>query len=542
LPDRVNDIDNWASRAIFKLDPSDSQEWTLNVHGGQSRANALQLQLRGVRPPILNGAGQGALDYGDRDRDPFAGDYDLVGPEELDLFGSGLSGEIELDTIRLKSITAYEWNSRSILDNTDAGPRVIIHSDTKDSAWQASQELIVSSLSGDRFEWDLGGFALYEQLEADNTFNTRIVAPVPTLTTQDIDQELFTWALFGHATYQATDQIRFDGGLRYNWERKRFRITASNIPLGPGFEVQNVDGDETETWDAFTGDVVLTWQPTEEVSTYVKYSRGFKGGHFNGGAVFSAQVVEAVEPESVNAYEIGLKSNWFDRQLILNAAFFYYDYENYQVFALRNDPGSIPIPQLLNAPKVTSRGFEIDLQMTPADGLFMSVGIGVLDAEFTEFAVLRSFRDSTAGCPRPPRCPVVFEVQDFSGNPLVAAPPVTVTAVAHYDVDLGRFGTLTPRLDASYKGRTYFDPGDATANPPQPLEAASQDPFWLLNARLAYRTPNDRIEVAGWVRNAMDKAYLIDSFDVRNGLGGRAPTASPSPCGGSECVSLSSSG
>jgi iron complex outermembrane receptor protein len=519
LPDRVNDIDNWASRAIFKLDPSDSQEWTLNVHGGQSRANALQLQLRGVRPPILNGAGQGALDYGDRDRDPFAGDYDLVGPEELDLFGSGLSGEIELDTIRLKSITAYEWNSRSILDNTDAGPRVIIHSDTKDSAWQASQELIVSSLSGDRFEWDLGGFALYEQLEADNTFNTRIVAPVPTLTTQDIDQELFTWALFGHATYQATDQIRFDGGLRYNWERKRFRITASNIPLGPGFEVQNVDGDETETWDAFTGDVVLTWQPTEEVSTYVKYSRGFKGGHFNGGAVFSAQVVEAVEPESVNAYEIGLKSNWFDRQLILNAAFFYYDYENYQVFALRNDPGSIPIPQLLNAPKVTSRGFEIDLQMTPADGLFMSVGIGVLDAEFTEFAVLRSFRDSTAGCPRPPRCPVVFEVQDFSGNPLVAAPPVTVTAVAHYDVDLGRFGTLTPRLDASYKGRTYFDPGDATANPPQPLEAASQDPFWLLNARLAYRTPNDRIEVAGWVRNAMDKAYLIDSFDVRNGLG-----------------------
>lgn len=520
LPDRVNDIDNWASRAILKHDPSDSQEWTLNVHGGQSRADALQLQFRGVGPPIRNGAGQGPRDYGDRDRDPFVGDYDLVGPEDLDLFGSGLSGEVELDTITLKSVTAYEWNSRSILDNSDAGPRIIIHSDTKDSAWQASQELIVSSLSGDRFEWDLGGFALYEQLEADNEFDTRLVAPIQTLTTQGIDQELFTWALFGHATYQATDQIRFDGGLRYNWERKRFRITASNIPLDPdsGFEVQNVDGDETETWDAFTGDAVLTWQPTEEVSAYVKYSRGFKGGHFNGGAVFSAQVVEAVEPESVNAYEIGLKSNWFDRQLILNAAFFYYDYENYQVFALRNDPGSIPLPQLLNAPKVTSRGFEIDLQMTPVDGFFMSVGIGVIDAEFTEFSVLRSFRDGTSACPRPPRCPVVFEAQDFSGNPLVAAPPVTVTAVAYYDADLGRFGTLTPRLDASYKGKTYFDPGNAAVNPPAPLEAASQDPFWLLNARLAYRTPDGRVEVAGWVRNAMDKAYLIDSFDVRGGL------------------------
>jgi iron complex outermembrane receptor protein len=263
---------------------------------------------------------------------------------------------------------------------------------------------------------------------------------------------------------------------------------------------------------------VVTLSPVDDVSIYAKYSHGFKGGHFNGGATFSTQLVEAVEPETVNAYEVGIKSAWYDSRLVLNAAAFYYDYENYQVFALRNDPGSIPFPQLLNAPKVTSRGIELDIQTMPVPGLYVAGSVGLLDAEFTEFSVLKSFRDNRF-CPSPPRCPVVFEAQDFSGNPVVAAPPITVTVVAYYDMPLGNYGTLTPRLDASFKGKTYFDPGDTQVRPPQPLEGAAQSPFWLLNGRLAYRTPDERIEVAGWVRNAMDQVYLVDAFDVRGSLG-----------------------
>jgi iron complex outermembrane receptor protein len=307
-----------------------------------------------------------------------------------------------------------------------------------------------------------------------------------------------------------------DGGVRFNWERKSFDIFASHQPYDAETGVQSINEQTEETWTAPTGDLVFTWQPTSELSAYAKYSRGFKGGHFNGGALFSAQLVEAVEPETVNAYEVGLKSSWLEQRLVVNAAFFYYDYENYQVFALRNDPGAIPFPQLLNAPRVTSRGVEVDVQAAPLEGLFLNVAIGLLEAEFTEFSVLKSFRDQTGQCPAPPRCPVVFEAQDFSGNPVVAAPPVSLTVVAYYDINLGRYGTLTPRIDASYKGKTYFDPGDTEKSPAEPLEGAAQHPFWLLNGRLAYRTPDERIEIAGWVRNATDQVYLVDSFDVRD--------------------------
>ena len=505
LPKYVNDVHNWATRGLLRFTPTDTMDWLLNVHAGRNLGDARQNQMRGIRGPIEDGIGE--LDkwrYRDADRDPFAGDYDLVEDENLELFGASLKGTWERERYLIESITGYESNERSILDNTDATAVLWVHSDLSDSAWQVSQELRLASQMGGRFEWDIGGYFLTERLEADNTYDRGAF----NLNRQIFDQTLYTWAVFLHGSLELTEEVSLEAGVRYNWEQKTFDIQAfSVIPEG---SITALIGERiTEVWTAPTGDLILRWKPTTDFTAYAKYTRGFKGGHFNGGAVVGAQLVDPVEPEGVHAYELGMKSSWFGNRLQLNAAAFYYDYENYQVFALQNQPASLPLPQLLNAQEARTRGVEIEVDAAPDERLFVRLALGLLDAHFGTFLVTRSFRST--GCPKPDakgRCPNAFLAQDFSGNPLVAAPDLSFTGSAEYALPLGRYGTLTPRVNASFKSKVYFDQ--------QADDAISQDPFWLFNARLGYRTPDERIEVAGWVRNITDKAYLIDSFDLRS--------------------------
>jgi iron complex outermembrane receptor protein len=501
LPKWVNDVDKWATRGLLRWTPTDTTDWLLNVHAGRNRGDARQNQMRGTFPPIWDGIGEiQRYPYRDADRDPFAGDYDLVEDENLELFGASLKGTWERERYLIESITGYESNERSILDNSDATSLVHIHSDLSDSAWQVSQELRLASQLGGRFEWDTGAYFLTERLEADNTYDRGR----PFLNRQIFDQTLYTWAAFLHGSLELSEEVSMEAGIRYNWEQKTFDIQAFSFnPNGSGAEAINER--TTETWTAPTGDLILRWKPWTDFTAYAKYTRGFKGGHFNGGAVVAAQLVEPVEPEGVHAYELGLKSSWFGNRLQVNAAAFYYDYENYQVFALQNQPNALPLPQLLNAQEARTRGVEIEVDAAPDERLFVRLALGLLDAHFGTFLVTRSFRGSGCGTTR---CPNVFLAEDFSGNPLVAAPDLSFTGSADYAIPLGRYGTLTPRVETSYKSKVYFDQ--------QADDAVAQDPFWLFNARLGYRTPDERIEVAGWVRNITDRVYLIDSFDLKS--------------------------
>ena len=164
-----------------------------------------------------------------------------------------------------------------------------------------------------------------------------------------------------------------------------------------------------------------------------------------------------------------------------------------------------------------SYGAEFELNTSPVDGMRLDFSVGLLNATFREFSQQRIVPG--AGTTTEVR------VKNFNGNPLIAAPPLSFVAVWSYDILLGRLGTLIPRFDATYKDKTYFSPGVNSAQvsiadslQARTNEGASQEPYWLLNARIAYRTPDDRIEIAAWVRNATDQVYLSNSLDVSNGL------------------------
>jgi iron complex outermembrane receptor protein len=146
----LNDVDNWAGRALLRLlPPGTDSDWLLNFHGGQSDSLATQFQVigtGGASPPFENVRG-----YIDSDNctsfnmlpngrvlgcnaahrkpeqgDPYKGDYFRTGDEELDLFGSNLSGEWVFGDWTFDNITAYEWHDRTTFINTDGTPLVVL--------------------------------------------------------------------------------------------------------------------------------------------------------------------------------------------------------------------------------------------------------------------------------------------------------------------------------------------------------------------------------------------------------------------------------
>jgi iron complex outermembrane receptor protein len=146
-------------------------------------------------------------------------------------------------------------------------------------------------------------------------------------------------------------------------------------------------------------------------------------------------------------------------------------------------------------------GAELEIQVRPLPGLLLQFGGGWLDTEFVDFQVNKATTQSRA------RGNLVEF--DYSGHPLISAPKWNASGVVEYQIPLGRWGSLVPQYTFSYRSKVYLDP--------QKLDPISQEPITLHNARLAYRTPDGRFEVALWVENFTDKRYKTDVFDLSLG-------------------------
>jgi len=531
LADKVNDVDNWAARGQLRAQLG-AWDWLLKVEGGQSRGDAAQFQTVGTNPGV---PGTDQNGYIDRDGDPFAGDYNLQGNEDLDLFGASLRGSAEVAGVEFDSITGFFSTERDVTDNCDANPFNTIHCFWSNESWQASQELKIAAHVGERLELSGGAFFLYEQLDSFNIFGDN-----PIRNDQEFEQTTISGALYASGGYeldQLLEGLRFEAGVRLNVEHKSFSLTAETLAPSSGRSFAELDDTASKTWTEPTGEAILRYHFNDDVNIYAKYSRGFKAGHFNGGAVDSQQLITPVEPEFIDAVEGGIRSRWWDGNLVFNGSLFYYDYTDLQVFELENADAGPPIPGLLNSDAEVF-GAEAEVQLTPLEGLFASLNFGWLEAEFTDFVFTRTVGKVARPGPGAGVDRILAEI-DFTDNRLISAPRFTLVGVLEYELELALFGlpntgVLVPHFDFSFKDEVFFDGSNgqgAAANidrstiPPSvrlpgpfPKNTLSQEAYWLLNARLAYRTPDGRIEVAGWVRNLTDEEYLVDAFDLSLGI------------------------
>ncbi len=516
---RGNDTNTFAGRGLIAIDLSDDADLLLNVHGARVDQLAPYYQHQGV----LRSDGSfcsssemqrigGCADffgYVDDDGDPFAGNYDRRGVLQIKNVGgyAKLNARFSND-MELTSITAIETFEKLHQEDTDMSPLALIEPDFGVDSNQFSQELRLSG-SGERSKWIVGGYfyvdhrntpALDLTLFNDAASQALVGVPFPLVFKGSWQQRTTSGAGFVHLEYDVTPKFTVVTGLRFTAERKKFRYDVIENMLGPV-----APGRITDASNSFSGvsaRLNLNFRPNDDQLYYLAFSRGFQSGGFNGGFAIGG-ALGGFGKEILNSYEIGAKTEWLDRRLRFNVAGFFYDYNKAQL--LDFDPESLS-NVAVNVPQVTIYGAEAELTALPADGLSITLNLGLLDTKIKSRP-----GEVVLGGPVQAGAPGGTTV-DIRGNQLPLAPHVSSSGTVRYERPLGEGrGMIGMQVEYTYTARQFF----SLTNDP----ILAQGAYSLWNFRIDWTSENERLTLRLFANNAFDKVYKVWTFDFSPDFG-----------------------
>ena len=459
------------------------------------------------------------------DQNPYRGDVDRPGRTILDTHVASMTGVIDLDDIDIKMQAGFVDYKKSEGSDTDLSPNIQFPLRSNDQAWEIYGDLKVSGEAiGDLpLEWATGLYGMHEQVEATN-----IQSVFDDLRTNKFQQEIYSWGVFAEGRYEFLEAFTLAAGMRYNWERKDFEVDAAvqslaPPPFGLTENLIRTNGSRNQrTWDAFTGFAEIRFDFTEDVATYMKYSRGFKAGHFNPSRASEAKNPSQgfADPEQIDAFEWGLEFvGWAGRVNGL-ANIFYYNYKNYQVFRLTTEGPTGVFRTIRNADKARNYGAELELNVRPLEG-FVPEEIEGLQVRFLAGWLVTNYIEFTNSENRIAAGQGIGVSIDYSGNPLISAPTLQFTTTFVWPLDLHELGTITPQYDFTWTDDTPFDPnrgrgevdlfGESRFRP----YLVGNRAYTLHNVRLTWEPAGDSgLKIAGWCRNVTDERYKTFSVDI----------------------------
>lgn len=305
--------------------------------------------------------------------------------------------EHDFEGAQITSLSAFNtFDLKSVNSNDLSGFEVI-----NDGEWDVfQQELRLSSIGASGFSWLAGLYYNYSDSKEDTWVIRSEIASSPAMI---IDSEYEAWSVYGELDYALSDvwsvivggrytddilqgyaqktvctqehgvTFGLDGGGGYDRDY-RADTGCTRLPLGDSRPTQKL----SETgWK-----LGLNWQADTRALVYGSVSKGFKGGAYDNRAL--ARGEQPIDPEFLLAYELGVKSEWFDSALQLNGAIYKYDWQDIQVFATAPDSS----PHLFNIPRTELKGLELEAKWSPTDLLYMQLGLAFSDnkiVELTEF-------------------------------------------------------------------------------------------------------------------------------------------------------------
>jgi len=395
----------------------------------------------------------------------------------------------------LTSITNYTDFEAFNIEDVDELPEFLLNAGRDLASDQWSQEFRLAFEPTDSIEAIVGAF--YMDLHHDVTTITLLDGLAPGIfTNQRVLSDEKTMAVFGQAYWKATDKLRLGIGLRMT----KIDIdldTDSTTHLLPGMHPYNyaenirnstivggfgASGDDS--WTEPGGKISVDYEILPDVMLYGYYARGFKSGGFNG-RIQDPLDIGPYSPEYIDSFEVGMRSDWFEKRLRANVAVFYSKWDDMQVpnSVFRGDPPQAS-STILNAASATSKGVELEVDYAPSVAFNVHASLGYLDATYDEF--------SDAGV-------------DFSGRPTPYAPEWTGSLSGSYTFETSA-GSLTPSLQWRYTDERW---SSFTQGPGEDLDSYS-----VLNANLNFKPTDGNWSVALWATNLLDEEYVITALAV----------------------------
>ncbi len=389
-PEDVGDQDREAAHVQLQWQPSDAVSLLYGFDSTDADEKAVPRPATFVRDsfipliPVLEDVQDFVVT--DNDFDVF---FNFPQKQELDVKGHHVTADIQInDDLSLTSITAYRESENFAMGDSDGTPFPpemgwIRHTIQGSEHEMFTQELrLVGSTRNDRLEYVVGAYYLEE--EGDLVFSN--IRPTVTENTEG-SFENDVWAAFGEATYGITESLDLTLGVRYTEEERsmekavfehpptQFFANATDVPLFAG-EVG------PETWEDVSGTASLSYHWTTDLMTYAKVSKGFASGGFNMRSSNPAAFSKPFDEETLIAYEVGIKSSWFDNRLVFNAAGFFSDYSDLQVNQFDPETDS---NNLANAGDATIKGMEIEVKGQLSDSLEIGGSYGYIDPDYETF-------------------------------------------------------------------------------------------------------------------------------------------------------------
>ncbi|MFW5926458.1 MAG: TonB-dependent receptor [Wenzhouxiangella sp.] len=466
----------------------------------------------------------------------------IQGVNETEQYGASLLAEIDITPQwQFKSITAWRESENTQQIDFEALPPVDLDVATIYENEQFSQEFqlnfsgeIVNAVTGFYF-LDANAFGPFDV----RLFQTGELLELPELnafTLGDVDTE--TWSLFSDATIDLGALMNMETGLelsiggRYTSDKRSSRVLRQTM-LGessyfggdPVILSTDSDFEGSETFTDFTPRASLAWKPTLTQNLYVSFSQGFKGGSFDprglttaapdfdgDGTVSEDEIFEFMkfEPEEVDTWEIGAKSQWADGRVNTSFALFYSDYTNIQV------PGSIGVDTdgdgvsdtfagvTTNAGEATVQGAEFEMNAIlgndmaiDGDSLRSNLALGYIDAEYDEF--ITAVTDPATGDQA---------LEDVSDQRVFQNTP---DWTAHWNLNyefpmsLGSNDGIFSITGAwSYRGKTnQFE---------IPSEFLDQDAYSVYDLNLIWKRNDGRYEIGLHGRNLSNEEYKTSGY------------------------------
>ena len=384
-----------------------------------------------------------------------------------------------------------------------------------------SEELqFTSKPSRSRLDW-VGGFFFFHNIVEEQLSTIPIcgtgalaltcIAGTPITTTGYPTDTSYSG--YADATYRIFDATHLTGGLRYTSESIGLSGQVTPFPgrpdsvaalpaatvTYPGKPFAGFPNGipTTEHFDKLTFRGVLAQDFGRNIHAYFSFNRGFKSGTFNADLFTNPPA----QPEVLDAYEGGIKTELFDRRVRFNAAYFYYDYTNVQVRSTLGAPAGNSFLENVGSEHV--KGVDADLTWVATRDLTFNGSAEFLDAKYDQYpGTSASTYETVLSSTGQPLGLVVNTPANLAGRNVAQAQPITFSVSATYKKDTP-YGVFSITGNEHYNARYPLVPDDA-------IHAGAYN---LVDAALLWTAPSKRYDVQLYVRNLLNQYTIINALE-----------------------------
>jgi len=439
--------------------------------------------------------------------DPEKASFDGKNEQRLHATGGSAKLKWNLGGVTLHSITAIETVQPYSRGDVDAGfgasyalpmgPGFIpFSSETSDSLKdhrQLSQEIRLESNAAGPLRVQ-GGVYLFDERYTVNSVNHDTLFGGPETSAQT-HQTNRAYALFGNVNYDLSSVLKLRAGLRYTEDKKTLSTASADVPLNTANGLSSNTKDSKWTWDA-SG----TYALTQDTNVYVRVGTGFRASAILPASAFGPMTTAT--PETITSYEIGIKSDFWQRRARLSASLFRYDVKGLQLTEVGGGGNSNSVK---SAKKAQGQGVEVSLDLLPIDDLTLSFSGSYNDAKIKDNSL------SVGGCGS--GCivtdPSAGAGQFFiGGNQLPQAPKWVGNVTARYAIPMPSGNEFFVYTDWAYRSKVNFFLYESVEFTGKSLVEGG--------LRLGYIWGKGQYEAAVFGRNITNQVRVTGAIDFNN--------------------------